>query len=177
MSANPTGNKRKTSPFPRLAGARTARSSKTSHQMLNSKKGIIHTPPSATISNKVFDGTCRTNILLSHPKHDTKPSVFFPRSPLSSHSMIARQTIYEGRVQGVGFRYSCKDLAKGFDLTGYVENLPDGTVKLILQGEPEEIEEYLHELSEESALSHHIKGQMTTPIELDPTIRGFSISK
>lgn len=91
--------------------------------------------------------------------------------------MFARQTIFEGRVQGVGFRYSCKELAKGYDLAGSVENLPDDTVKLILQGELEEIEEYLNDLSEESALSHHIKGQMTTPIEFDPTIKGFVISK
>ncbi|WP_411845407.1 acylphosphatase [Roseibacillus persicicus] len=91
--------------------------------------------------------------------------------------MIARQTIFEGRVQGVGFRYTCKELAKGYDLTGSVENLPEGTVKLILQGEEEEIEEYLQDLSEESALSHHIKGQMTTPIEVDDSLKGFVISK
>ena len=91
--------------------------------------------------------------------------------------MIARQTIFEGRVQGVGFRYSCKEFAKGYDLTGSVENLPDGTVKLILQGEAEEIDEYLQDLSEESALSHHIKSQMTTPIEPNPDYRGFVITK
>lgn len=91
--------------------------------------------------------------------------------------MIARQTIFEGRVQGVGFRYSCKELAKGYDLTGSVENQADGSVKVILQGDEEEIEEYLRDLSEESALSHHIKSQMTTPIEVDAGIRGFVILK
>ena len=91
--------------------------------------------------------------------------------------MIARQTIFEGRVQGVGFRYSCRELAKGFDLSGTVENQSDGTVKLILQGEQEEVEEYLNELVEESALSHHIKGQMITPIECDVNLKGFSILK
>ena len=55
--------------------------------------------------------------------------------------------------------------------------MPDGTVKVVLQGELEEIEEYLKDLGEESALSHHIKGQMTSPIEFDPNIRGFSIKK
>ena len=91
--------------------------------------------------------------------------------------MIARQTIFEGRVQGVGFRYSCKEQAKGYDLTGFVQNLPDGTIKLVLQGEAEEIDEYLQDLSEESALSHHIKGQITTPIQVDTQLRGFVISK
>ncbi|MDP0490891.1 MAG: acylphosphatase [Verrucomicrobiota bacterium JB023] len=89
--------------------------------------------------------------------------------------MTARQTIFQGRVQGVGFRYTCKDLAKGFDLTGSVENLPDGTVKLVLQGELEEIEEYLDELVQDSALSHHIKGHLTLPVEVDPDRLGFII--
>ncbi|MBK1833352.1 acylphosphatase [Roseibacillus ishigakijimensis] len=91
--------------------------------------------------------------------------------------MIARQTIFEGRVQGVGFRYSCKELAKGYDLTGSVENLPDGTVRLILQGEAHEIDEYLQDLSEESALAHHIKGSLTTPVEVDENRIGFLILK
>ncbi len=91
--------------------------------------------------------------------------------------MIARQTIFEGRVQGVGFRYSCRELAKGYDLSGTVKNLPDGTVQLILQGEEEEIDEYLHDLIEESALSHHIKSQMTTTRDVEPSLRGFSILK
>lgn len=80
-------------------------------------------------------------------------------------------------MQGVGFRYSCKELAKGYDLTGSVANLADGSVRVILQGELEEIEEYLQDLSEESALSHHIKSQMTTPIEPDPSLKGFVIAR
>ena len=91
--------------------------------------------------------------------------------------MTARETSFEGRVQGVGFRYTCKDLAKGFDLIGFVENKPDGSVRLVLQGEFDEIEAYLHDLSEESALAHYIKGQITLPIAVDPELIGFSIRK
>ena len=91
--------------------------------------------------------------------------------------MIARQTIFEGRVQGVGFRYSCKDFARGYDLTGFVQNVSDGTVKVIIQGEPAEIDAYLKDVTEESALSHLIKSHLTTPIEPDPTLKGFVISK
>lgn len=63
---------------------------------------------------------------------------------------------YSGRVQGVGFRYSCRQLAKGYSVTGTVKNLEDGRVELIAEGEREEIEEYL-EAIEESHLKSFIR--------------------
>ena len=47
--------------------------------------------------------------------------------------------IYSGRVQGVGFRYACKELAAGFTLSGTVLNLPDGRVQLVAEGAREEL--------------------------------------
>ena len=38
--------------------------------------------------------------------------------------MSARHVFYEGRVQGVGFRYSVRHIATGFDVTGWVRNVP-----------------------------------------------------
>ena len=46
--------------------------------------------------------------------------------------MIAKHVIYKGRVQGVGFRYTCYRLAGNHEVTGFVKNLPDGSVDLIL---------------------------------------------
>ena len=45
--------------------------------------------------------------------------------------MIARQVFYEGRVQGVGFRYSVRNVAKGYDVCGWVRNLDDGRVEVV----------------------------------------------
>ncbi|MEE3179555.1 MAG: acylphosphatase [Verrucomicrobiota bacterium] len=42
--------------------------------------------------------------------------------------MIAKRVIFSGRVQGVGFRYTTREIATGFDVVGAVRNLPDGTV-------------------------------------------------
>ena len=56
---------------------------------------------------------------------------------------VSRQVIYSGRVQGVGFRYSVKQLATGFDVTGWVRNLPDGTVEMQASGEPAEVEAFV----------------------------------
>ncbi len=49
---------------------------------------------------------------------------------------------YSGRVQGVGFRMTCANLARDFDVTGRVCNLTDGRVELIVEGEKAELERF-----------------------------------
>ena len=44
------------------------------------------------------------------------------------------EIFYSGRVQGVGFRYTAKTVAAGFEITGTVRNLPDGRVELVAEG-------------------------------------------
>jgi len=48
--------------------------------------------------------------------------------------MIRIEIVYSGRVQGVGFRYTTTSIARRFDVAGYVQNLPDGKVRLIAEG-------------------------------------------
>ncbi|HVU08185.1 MAG TPA: acylphosphatase [Verrucomicrobiae bacterium] len=49
---------------------------------------------------------------------------------------------YSGRVQGVGFRYTAKTVATGFEVSGTVRNLPDGRVELIAEGARGELEAF-----------------------------------
>ncbi|MFM8807561.1 MAG: acylphosphatase, partial [Chthoniobacterales bacterium] len=58
------------------------------------------------------------------------------------------QVFYEGRVQGVGFRYTARRVAAGFDVSGYVRNLSDGRVELLASGEPDEVDGFLASLRE-----------------------------
>ena len=58
--------------------------------------------------------------------------------------------IFSGRVQGVGFRYTSKQVARRFDVTGWVKNLPDGTVQMIVEGLPDELESYVDAVSTET---------------------------
>lgn len=44
------------------------------------------------------------------------------------------QAIVQGLVQGVGFRYATQREALGLGLTGYVRNVPDGTVEIVAEG-------------------------------------------
>ncbi len=45
-----------------------------------------------------------------------------------------------GRVQGVGFRYSTLNEAKKLGLTGYVKNMPDGSVKIEAEGTEDQLD-------------------------------------
>ena len=44
--------------------------------------------------------------------------------------------IFRGNVQGVGFRYRAYHSARMYGVTGYVRNLPDGSVEMEAQGSP-----------------------------------------
>lgn len=89
--------------------------------------------------------------------------------------MIAKRIIFEGRVQGVGFRYITKDLAKGFDVCGWVKNLEDGSVELQVMGERSEVDDFLHAITEESAVAHHIQNVTRETIPLLEGVKGFRI--
>ena len=56
---------------------------------------------------------------------------------------VRRHVIYHGHVQGVCFRMISRDLSHGFQVAGYVRNLPDGTVELEAEGEPAEVDRFL----------------------------------
>lgn len=56
---------------------------------------------------------------------------------------------FSGHVQGVGFRYATKQLANGFEVTGYVRNLPDGRVELEAEGKEGECRRFLKEVENE----------------------------
>ncbi|MFZ5807166.1 MAG: acylphosphatase [Verrucomicrobiota bacterium] len=88
--------------------------------------------------------------------------------------MKARRLTYSGRVQGVGFRYSVKQLVTGYDVSGYVRNRPDGTVELWLQGEDEEIDA-LEKAIAESHLLGFIQEVTADNVTPDASIKGFQI--
>lgn len=65
-------------------------------------------------------------------------------------SEIERRTVhYTGRVQGVGFRYTARSVAQEFDVAGFVRNLDDGRVQLVVEGLDEEIGRFLSRLAQQ----------------------------
>ena len=64
---------------------------------------------------------------------------------------VAKHIIFAGRVQGVGFRFTAHRIALRYDLTGYVKNLPDGSVEMLAHGNADDINDCLRDISESFA--------------------------
>ena len=55
---------------------------------------------------------------------------------------------FSGTVQGVGFRFTAERLARHFEVTGYVKNLPSGKVELVAEGEEKALSDFLKAIRE-----------------------------
>lgn len=57
------------------------------------------------------------------------------------------EVVYSGYVQGVGFRYTTRQIASRFDVAGFVRNLSDGRVQLVAEGRETEVRQFLVEIA------------------------------
>jgi acylphosphatase len=89
--------------------------------------------------------------------------------------MQRRHVFYRGQVQGVGFRFTARQIAQQFAISGYVHNLPDGRVELIAEGEPEEIERLLSEI--QSAMRGYITDVQTRQLAATGEFSSFEIRR
>jgi acylphosphatase len=93
-------------------------------------------------------------------------------SSQSADSTCLRCT-YHGRVQGVGFRATTASIAARYRVAGYVRNQPDGTVELVVIGNPAVIAEFRSELQRQMARG--IIRIEEEPAERPPGCTGFQI--
>jgi len=63
--------------------------------------------------------------------------------------MERAHVLYTGRVQGVGFRWRTLRCAQGLDVSGFVRNLPDGSVELTVEGASSAIDALLAAVRDE----------------------------
>jgi acylphosphatase len=57
--------------------------------------------------------------------------------------------LFSGSVQGVGFRYTARGVARGFAVTGYVRNMRDGRVELVAEGAADEVGRFIRAVADE----------------------------
>ena len=88
--------------------------------------------------------------------------------------MMAKRIFYEGRVQGVGFRFGVRQIAEGYAVAGHAANLPDGRVEVFLQGDPDEVAAMEKEISQ-SHLEGFIRRQEAQEVAVESGRRGFQI--
>lgn len=95
------------------------------------------------------------------------------RDESKSSSVFHRTAYFSGRVQGVGFRYQTVQVAKGFDVTGFVKNLPDGRVLLEAEGTEKEVEAFFEEVQDQ--LGSYIRNVEKKDVVQPRKMSGFSI--
>ena len=86
-------------------------------------------------------------------------------------AMVAKVT---GRVQGVWFRDSARQIALDLHLSGWVRNLTDGTLETFAQGDPSKLDEYVAWLQHgpPRAMVNRVEHEEAAP---DPHLGGFEI--
>jgi acylphosphatase len=62
--------------------------------------------------------------------------------------MNRRTVHFSGHVQGVGFRYTAQSIATKHGVRGYVRNLPDGRVEVVMEGSDNEMDQVLKEVQQ-----------------------------
>ncbi len=67
---------------------------------------------------------------------------------------IRRRVLIKGRVQGVGFRWSCRRMAESQGVAGWCRNLPDGRVEACFEGDPAAVERAVAWCRERAAVGH-----------------------
>lgn len=76
--------------------------------------------------------------------------------PVSHQDWHRRCCHFRGSVQGVGFRYTVKNLAMQYNVLGYVKNLPDGRVELVMEGPDQEMDSLVEDVTRK--MNGYIKG-------------------
>ncbi len=84
------------------------------------------------------------------------------------------QVFYSGRVQGVGFRYTVKQVAAAYEIIGTVRNLTDGRVELVAEGRREELEAFRQGIRD-AGLDAFIRQEVVEWAQARNELRGFEI--
>lgn len=111
--------------------------------------------------------------IASRPRLWLHPAV---PQPVNSGSRCRLTVLYSGRVQGVGFRYTTKNVAMGFEIAGTVRNLPDGRVELTAEGSRPELESFRLAILD-AGLAGFIRDEQVTWADAKNEFRGFEIAR
>ncbi len=82
--------------------------------------------------------------------------------------------VYSGHVQGIGFRYTTKTVATGFEITGTIRNLPDGRVELVAEGGRAELDAFRTAILD-AGLAGFIRDEQVSWADVQNEFKGFEI--
>ena len=91
-------------------------------------------------------------------------------------SAPTRRTVYfSGHVQGVGFRYTTQSIAREFQVTGFVRNLPDGRVEMVVEGNASELDQFVCRIGD--VMQRNIRDAKTSESPATGEFRNFVIMR
>jgi acylphosphatase len=86
----------------------------------------------------------------------------------------AKHVVFTGHVQGVGFRYTALSISRQYPVSGYVRNESDGTVEMIVQGAPADIDNFIQDVRQE--FEDKIRETRIEPAPYNPRYTDFRIT-
>ncbi len=92
---------------------------------------------------------------------------------MPEENVFSLRAHFSGRVQGVGFRYKVLQIAREFDVAGYVQNLADGRVRMEAEGAEKEVRAFFDRAQE--VLNVFIRKTEEATERRPPTFSGFEI--
>jgi acylphosphatase len=92
---------------------------------------------------------------------------------MTSDKSLRQRVLFSGNVQGVGFRYTAHRIAQSFAVTGFVRNLADGRVELVVEGAPQTIAAFLAKVTQ--TMSRYIRNVETADQQPTGEWKSFSI--
>jgi acylphosphatase len=93
---------------------------------------------------------------------------------IESEEIISLKAIVTGEVQGVGFRYQTQRISSGFPVKGYVKNLEDGSVLIVVQGREEDAAAFIEKVR--AVMASHILDLKVTLVSIG-SYKDFSIMR
>jgi acylphosphatase len=90
------------------------------------------------------------------------------------HTLFERREIYfSGRVQGVGFRFTTREIAARHPVSGFVKNLADGRVQLVVEGARDALDRFVQAI--EAEMGRYIDGKQETVLSATDEFAGFGV--
>ena len=87
--------------------------------------------------------------------------------------MTSQHYYFTGTVQGVGFRFTARQLAHEYGIDGWVKNLPDGRVECQVQGQTNAVEKFVAALR--SHFGGYIRDVQAAEVPYDDRIDKFEV--
>lgn len=86
----------------------------------------------------------------------------------------AKHIIFKGHVQGVGFRYTTHNIARRYDVSGSIRNLPDGTVEMFVQGPGQDVDNCIADIQD--SFSGYLRNTEVATVSCNPACSDFRIT-